>query len=201
MTTDVTTAPDVAGPADSAQLPPAVAADTPAPAAPDAADDLELDEESGEPVEADIEIEVPQEIYDLRNSQERLLFSAQAEHAQAILDKDFASPDLAPELQQAVAAEAREILADLGLSRSEGLELRSAIVNHDPAVPSAQAWDSMTALLNREFGMNATEAFDRARALVQRDPRVEQILAANGLGNNPKIVLQIARAAMRNRGR
>jgi hypothetical protein len=151
------------------------------------------------PAEVEYEIEVPEEVVSLRESPERLLFSAQVEHAEAVKDADFASLPL--EVQAMVTAEAREVLADLGLNRNEGLELRSAINNHDPAIPTAQAWDTMCELMNREFGVNSKEAFDRARALVQRDERVAQLLDIQGRGNNPKIVLQIARAAMRNRGR
>jgi hypothetical protein len=207
--TDTTPAPDAAAPApaSTAEPPaaPAAAADVaPVAAAPDAETDTDAEQavEADEVAESesDYEIELPQEVADLRNSPERLLFPASVTHAEAVKDADFAALGN-PEVQVMVAAEAREVLADLGLNRTEGLELAAAMRSHDPAVPTAQAWDTMTGLLNKEFGINASEAFDRARQLVARDERVAQILSTNGLGNNPKIVLQIARAAMRNRGR
>lgn len=150
---------------------------------------------------------VPEAIRQLRaEDPERAMFSPQVSHADVISPADLALSEgaegegLAPEGQQQVAFEIREILGgDLGLSNVEAKEIVTLAKGGAPDEGTAQQWiaESTKLLLDRN-SQNVEKARDDlafARALVARDPRVAHILDITGLGNHPKVVTLLAQKA------
>lgn len=139
---------------------------------------------------------VSDEVQAIRDTQERRMFNAQDMLKDAIKDTEFANAEVDPEVVQRGIVEVREIAADLGLSRAEiqTLKDRTAAYRSQP-VPPEQQVDATIAALNREFGTDARQALMDARALVARDPRVGRIIEALGVGNDPQVVVMLAKQA------
>ncbi len=65
-----------------------------------------------------------------------------------------------------------------------------------------RAWASDARVaLSTEFGQSADLALKLARELVQRDPQLAGFLDSTGLGSHPRVVVALANAAWRKRGR
>jgi hypothetical protein len=183
---------------------PTPAVETPTSAADEAELELAGPDEEGELVEADIEIELPEKLYELRTSPQRMLYAPGVEHRDSFKDTDLVG--VPAELQAVVGQEIREVLTDLALTGSESKELvadyRAAVRNADPAPTKAVVHDAIIEKLNSEFGYSATTALKAAQALIARDPRLADIV--NKLPDGPKtaqIIATIARGAMRQRSK
>lgn len=139
---------------------------------------------------------VPEEVQALREAQERKMFSAQDMLKDVIRDSEFKSAELDPEVAKRGIVEVREIAADLGLGKAEieALKDRATAVRVQP-IPESQQVDATISALNREFGNDARQALMDARALVGRDPRVGRIIEAMGIGNDPAVVVMLAKQA------
>jgi len=146
-----------------------------------------------------IQSSLPDVVKEARSSPERVLYSAQVEHSSTISLQDVAAklPELSPEDHEAVLAEGRELFADLGLTGPEAKSMIAAGAAFDPTIPVTTLADQTIDLLNREFGSGAKGAYQAAIDLVARDPRIVHSLSTSGQGNNPQVVLAIAKAAAR----
>lgn len=144
---------------------------------------------------------VPEEVAVLRDDPLRRMYPAQVSLQEAIPDQLFTSAEgIDPQAGRKTARELREMAADLTLGRGEVQTLRSraAFVHEHKPDPAAQR-DAAVEALNREFGNGAKQALRDARALLQRDPRTAKIIEAMGVGDDPQVVLMIARAARQQR--
>lgn len=150
-----------------------------------------------------IERAIPDTIREMRQADaaRRLVGSPQREFAAVLTEEQAraAFPHVSPQVVDAVTHEAREVLADLGLTGAEARDLFQPDQpdGFDPRAPLEQHYDAMVDLLNDEFGNDATRAYKAAQALAQRDPRVARVLDQTGAGNNPRVVLALARAGLR----
>lgn len=152
--------------------------------------------DDGEPLDP-----VPEEVAALRDDPLRRMYPAQVSLQEAIPDQLFTSAEgVDAQAGRKVARELREMAADLTLGRGEVQTLRSraAFVHEHKPDPAAQREAAVEAL-NREFGNGAKQALRDARALLQRDPRTAKIIEAMGVGDDPQVVLMIARAARQQR--
>ena len=152
--------------------------------------------DDGEPLDP-----VPEEVAALRDDPLRRMYPAQVNLQEAIPDQLFTSVEgVEEQAGRKVARELREMAADLDLGRGEVQTLRSraAFVHEHKPDPAAQREAAVEAL-NREFGNGAKQALRDARALLQRDPRTAKIIEAMGVGDDPQVVLMIARAARQQR--
>jgi len=142
---------------------------------------------------------VPDAVREIRDAPGRVLYPAEVEHASTISLQDVQAklPGLDPAVQAAVLAEGRELFADLGLTGSEAKDMITAGANFDSTQPVATLATQAVEALNKEFGQGAASAYQAAIALVNRDPRVAKTLAETGQGNNPQVVLALAKAAVR----
>jgi hypothetical protein len=136
---------------------------------------------------------IPADIKELRSDPARKMYSAQVEF-KSISDAAFVSKDIPAELAPAVAAELREVLADVGFKAQDLPDLVHAL-ERQPTTPQAiaDAHDRAVELLNAEFGQNAKQALRDARAYIAADPRRLQLFEA--VGNDPRTVLRVAQLA------
>lgn len=159
---------------------------------------LDRDLEPGE-----MALEVPEDVFARREARS---FDAQETFADAIDDaaivETVVAAGMPAEAGELIAYETREILADLGLTKTEGREFVEAFgrgVHEVQTTDREVLADRLVVQMNREFGRNATAALVAARELVARDERVAQVLAQTGAGDSPEVVMQLARAAWRSR--
>lgn len=97
------------------------------------------------------------------------------------------------------AGEMRAVLSDWGLDASDAKLAVQAISAFDPKADAKTLQASAEKMLADAFGEKASDAAAAARQLAQRDPRVAYWLARSGQGNNPELVVLLAKAAMRGR--
>lgn len=93
----------------------------------------------------------------------------------------------------------RALVGDLSLNRKESVDLVEAIRNAKPQGDEAAAIPRREATidaLNREHGDKANKAFRAARAYVAKNPILAGILDRSELGDEPKVVVLIARKAL-----
>lgn len=104
------------------------------------------------------------------------------------------------ELTAAMAAEFREMSADLGASPadlSEFMTLAGQMHATPPDEKTIARWhDTIGNQLRATYGDEAPQMLDLARQLAQRDPRVARMLDHTGLGNHPDVVMKFARLAL-----
>lgn len=145
---------------------------------------------------------VPDTVREMRGAPERKLFSAQVEHATTITEADVAAvhPNLSPEVQSAIAHEAREIWADMGFSAAEAKDVIAAAKRFDTTQPAEKLWEQTAKALKDALGMQAKAGYEAAIQLANRDERTAKALAMTGQGNNPAVVLALAKSALRLRG-
>lgn len=155
--------------------------------------------EPPEPVQLD---PVPAEVQELRDDVARRMYSAQDTFRDAIPDADeaqraeLAAQGITPEAGRKATAELREIAADLDMSPADVAKVRQRATLVRETQPDVIAQREATVdALNREFGNDAKQAWRDARALVARDPRVGRMIEAMGVGDDPEVVLMIARVA------
>lgn len=156
-----------------------------------------------EPVQLD---PVPAEVQELRDDVARRMYSAQNTFRDAIPEADeaqraeLAAQGITPEAGRKAMAELREIAADLDLSPADVAKVRQRATLVRETQPDAIAQrEAAVDALNREFGNDAKQAWRDARALVARDPRVGRMIESMGLGDDPEVVVMIARIARQQR--
>lgn len=149
---------------------------------------------------------VPENVAQLRAAdRDRQMFDAQGMYSDVSLD--VPAGDEYRELHQAAQHEAREVFADLGMPVEDARQVIDTFRQHTRTPPSEETvkgWQTETVgQLRREFGADAARALQDAHQLATRDPRVLATIEAAGLGDNPAIVLRLARLARveRQRGR
>lgn len=149
-------------------------------------------EEDDEPL-----IEVPPEVQAIRNRQDRKMFSAQQTLREAISESDFTIPDgTDPKQVTRAVRELRELAADMDFGPREitFIRDRAAAIKASPQDPASQQAAAIEAL-EREFGSDAAQALNDARALLLRDPRAANLIGSMNLGNDPEMVVLIAKTA------
>ena len=137
----------------------------------------------------------PEHIRELRSDPARVLFSPQVEFAQAMPDEAFFDPQLPPEASRELAAEYREIAADVGM-RPADLEIFDRAVAAPETNEQRDAlWQQSAALLEREFGpgRKAVDAFVDAINFGEADPRRAAVLKY--FIHDPNVMLLTARLA------
>lgn len=140
---------------------------------------------------------VSAEVAELREMPERRMYSAQVTLREAIPDQEFANVEgIDEKAGNKAVRELRELAADLdfGPREIQTLRARAAFVSTSKPDVSMQREAAVDAL-NREFGQGAKQALRDARAMLQRDPRTAKVIEAMGLGDDPEVVLLVARAA------
>jgi hypothetical protein len=149
----------------------------------------------------------PQDLRALRDAdRDRAFFSPQRMYGADLPDSLFDNTTdengniLPVEHRQAIAAEYREIAADLGLSspdvRTFAATLKQVTAN-PPSDQEAQQWQADSQRwLQGKFGKDAPKALELAQKLVRRDPRVHALIHSAGeFGNHPKMVEMLVNAA------
>lgn len=147
----------------------------------------------------------PEEIRKLRlEDTDRKHFTPQTMYADAIpsdLLAEVAADDLTDEHKNAAVAEWRELAADLSLGGQEVKEFigiyKQAISNPPTPEQDAQWRNESKKLLVEKYGQRADAVLGLADRLLKRDPRAQHIVKHGRLGNNPKIVLAVVEAALR----
>ena len=140
---------------------------------------------------------VPEAVREARNSIERKLYDSEHQNTLSLQDVAEKLPNLSPEIHEAILKETRAIYSDLGLSAVEARDMINAGKNFDATIPVPTLADQTIEALNKEFGPGAKRAYQAAIDLVARDPRIAYSLSTTGQGNNPQVVLSIAKAGMR----
>lgn len=153
----------------------------------------EIKDDSLAPVAADIA--------EIRSTPERRMYSAQSTLRDAIPDQEFANvKGLDDKVGQAAVRELREMAADFDFGTNEIRTLRDRAAFVAKSAPTTEAQrEAAVEALNREFGQRATQALRDARALLQRDPRAANLIEAMGLGDDPEVVVLVAKAAQSQR--
>jgi hypothetical protein len=150
--------------------------------------------------------EVPDNIKALREADaERRLYTAEKTYSGVQIEAAMKDAAFSPELKTAVAAEYREIFADVGASPQDAQEIVDAASRFsvEPMTPERDAANANDAIgaLNREFGNDAADALKAAQQMVTRDPRLVRMLDESRLGNDPAIVVKLAHLARSQRAR
>jgi len=149
---------------------------------------------------APVTLEIPAEIQELRDADTaRRLYGVKTAFATALPDDLYATDEgLAPEVKPVVVQELREIAADIGATNSDVMTVRRVAnsLTQPPTADQRAAWhDQIAEQLNAQYGTSAARALADAAKFARRDPRVARMLAHNGLGDHPEVVLQFARLA------
>jgi hypothetical protein len=109
--------------------------------------------------------------------------------------------EMAPDQRAVAALELTRVAQDNGFDANDLADLTSLVPDARAitaeTLPQAEA--TAAELLNTEFGSKAAQALLDARRLVERDPRVKAMLEHTNLGNHPRVVLQFAKKAARER--
>lgn len=147
-----------------------------------------------------VTVEVPVEIQELRDADAaRRLYGVKTAFATALPDDLYAADEgLAPDVRPVVVNELREIAADVGATNADVMTFRRVAnsLTQSPTAEQRAAWhDQIAEQLNAQYGTSAAQALADAAKFARRDPRVARMLAHNGLGDHPEVVLQFARLA------
>lgn len=156
------------------------------------------EEKPAEPTDA--KSHIPDAIRGLRDDPLRRMFSAQGTFAQVPLEESMQNLGYEPDTAKAVAAEFREVFADLGASPDDAKQLVMFAAQHNANMPADAAADAQLAasaadMLSRHYGKDAAEALSDAQKFVARDPRLFRMLDDTRLGNDPQTVMKIVQLA------
>ena len=143
--------------------------------------------------------ELPEAVKELRNTPERRMFSPQGSFASVQLETAMKDVTLDPAVKTAVAAEYREVFADIGASTQDAQEIVDAVgrFTAEPMAPERDATNTNSAIqiLNEHYGTDAKAALATAQEMIARDPRFARVLEISRLGNDPQTVLKIVQLA------
>jgi len=145
-------------------------------------------------------LQIPDEVRELRDADMgRRVYGVKGVFDASLPDDIYADDEgLAPDVKPVVVNELREIAADVGATNADVMSFRRVANSLTQAPTSEQrtAWhDQIVQQLNEQYGDTAAQALADAAKFARRDPRLAAMLAHNGLGDHPEIVLQFARLA------
>lgn len=153
----------------------------------------------------DAKAQLPDAIRELRDDPLRRMFSPQGTFASVPLEDAMKHLPLDGETKAAEVAEWREQFEDFGASPQDARELVDAARRFvaEPMTPQRDMANVNSAIdaMNREFGNDAADALADAQAMVRRDSRLVKILESSRLGNDPTVVVKLARLARSQRQR
>ncbi|KQR90199.1 hypothetical protein ASG35_03030 [Burkholderia sp. Leaf177] len=148
---------------------------------------------------------VPAEVAKLRDTSERRMFSPQGTFASVQLEAAMKDVTIDPAIKTAVAAEYREVFADIGASAQDAQEIVDAVgrFTAEPMTPERDAKNANSAIqmLTEHYGADAKAALASAVEMVTRDPRFARVLEVSRLGNDPQTVLKLCQLARSQKAR
>lgn len=150
------------------------------------------------------ELPIPDDIRAARQAdQSRALYGAQGRYRGDIPDPEGEVEGMTAPMARAVTAELREMAHDVDASSADVRALSQAVAQAAKQAPSDEqrgAWrQEAQQLLRERYGERAGRVIEDARKLVAQDPRRAALLNANGIGDNPQVVLAVAEMAHRAR--